>query len=1047
MRPILLRMAAFGPFAAVEEIDFRQLGTNPLFLINGPTGAGKSTILDAICFALYGETTGNEREAKEMRCDHADPATLTEVTLEFELANSRYRISRIPDQSRPKSRGEGTTEQKSRAELYRLEGDEEILLVAPKITEATEEIVNLTGLSAEQFRQVMVLPQGKFRDLLLAKSDEREAIFQQLFQTHVYSTLQTKLREQANALTAQIKLIEGQQKALLEVQDLENTDQLNDELETLKKQLILLVTEKKESEENLKKSQVVLQQAQQLEKAFIEQQQAQVNLADIQGKEPVIEKQKTALELAKKAAEIEPLYQDTIKQKTALDVARKQVTNGRLALDKVEKSLSLLETEKQHLPEKEKALEKFNADIIILGNYRQRIQQLQISQKALVSAEQVMTSSNKKSTDTQKKLSVEKEKLQKAEVQQQANINAIGELSEKKTYLEKLEEKGKSIRKITDLQSELNEANKIIVTLAKNEDIARQDYQKKSRDKELYEQVWNKGQAAILAANLQENSACPVCGSLHHPDTANSHEKLPTEQELNSIRQEAEKYRVLLEKISREKLLKEEEVKNLIKHLNQEKESSQRIESSQGIEGPQRVENPQRIESPQRTDRNQDSSVLSLDDIRHHFQKCRAEIITLQKINDALPQSLLEIEENKKRITKLESELEAVQKIVTETHGIFTAAAIDVKNKKSELPELYRESTALEKEISSVTIEQGKLKKAIDGLNQRYQQSREASVSAKTALVSIKENENTAEKQYQQAVECWDAGLKASPFDDETVFLQSRLEKNVAEQQLRHVRQHEDDKLLLRKQLEEKTALIVDKTRPDINQLAETEKQLLVAKELTDSAYHKTQQRQHLLTTIRDKLKQSLEQQTKLESEYGVVGKLSDISNGKNPHNLSLQRFVLSVLLDDVLTEASSRLLKMSKGRYQLYRKETVGDKRTKAGLELEVEDAYTGKQRPAATLSGGESFMAALALALGLSDVVQAYAGGIRLDMLFIDEGFGSLDPESLELAINTLLDLRDSGRMVGIISHVEELKRMIDVRLDVVANREVSTTQLVGV
>ncbi|MDH3327191.1 MAG: SMC family ATPase, partial [Gammaproteobacteria bacterium] len=275
----------------------------------------------------------------------------------------------------------------------------------------------------------------------------------------------------------------------------------------------------------------------------------------------------------------------------------------------------------------------------------------------------------------------------------------------------------------------------------------------------------------------------------------------------------------------------------------------------------------------------------------------------------------------------------------------------------------------------------------------------------------------------------------------------SRLEKNVAEQQLRHVRQHEDDKLLLRKQLEEKTALIEDKTRPDINQLVETEKQLLVAKELTDSAYHKTQQRQHLLTTIRDKLKQSLEQQTKLESEYGVVGKLSDISNGKNPHNLSLQRFVLSVLLDDVLTEASSRLLKMSKGRYQLYRKETVGDKRTKAGLELEVEDAYTGKQRPAATLSGGESFMAALALALGLSDVVQAYAGGIRLDMLFIDEGFGSLDPESLELAINTLLDLRDSGRMVGIISHVEELKRMIDVRLDVVANREVSTTQLVGV
>ena len=237
MRPIRLRMAAFGPFAGIEDIDFTELGVNPLFLINGPTGSGKSTILDAICFALYGETTGNEREAKQMRCDQADAAILTEVTLEFQLGSGVYRITRLPDQERPKARGEGVTEQKARAELYKLDGDKESLIVAPKITEATNEIINLTGLSAEQFRQVMVLPQGKFRDLLLAKSEERETIFQQLFQTHVYSTLQTRLRDQANALTNQLKEIQLQQKVLLETHELESSEQLQTELDSLAENL------------------------------------------------------------------------------------------------------------------------------------------------------------------------------------------------------------------------------------------------------------------------------------------------------------------------------------------------------------------------------------------------------------------------------------------------------------------------------------------------------------------------------------------------------------------------------------------------------------------------------------------------------------------------------------------------------------------------------------------------------------------------------------------------------------------------------------------
>ncbi|HID45040.1 MAG TPA: SMC family ATPase, partial [Chromatiaceae bacterium] len=200
---------------------------------------------------------------------------------------------------------------------------------------------------------------------------------------------------------------------------------------------------------------------------------------------------------------------------------------------------------------------------------------------------------------------------------------------------------------------------------------------------------------------------------------------------------------------------------------------------------------------------------------------------------------------------------------------------------------------------------------------------------------------------------------------------------------------------------------------------------------------HRASQNQQQLEAVEKKLAGIAAQQENLHKDYALIGRLAEVANGKNTSKLSLHRFVLGVLLDDVLISARQRLLHMSKGRYQLLRREDVGDRRSSSGLDLVVEDAFSGKTRPVATLSGGESFMAALALALGLSEVVQAYAGGIRLDALFVDEGFGSLDPESLDLAINTLLDLQSGGRMVGIISHVPELKERIDIRLDIETDR----------
>jgi len=300
--------------------------------------------------------------------------------------------------------------------------------------------------------------------------------------------------------------------------------------------------------------------------------------------------------------------------------------------------------------------------------------------------------------------------------------------------------------------------------------------------------------------------------------------------------------------------------------------------------------------------------------------------------------------------------------------------------------------------------------------------------------------------QSNAAQQRWAQALESSPFDSENTY-QSHQQSSGELQKLRQSLQDFENKLAGQEgALKEQLEFLADKQRPD---LLVIEQKLQVAKQTLEEA--ETQwlvldKRVDLLFSTQKTLLDMKQQAKKLEASYALYGTLSNVANGQSYEKISLQRFVLGVLLDDVLIEASHRLSLMSKGRYMLLRKTEKAKGNKASGLELMVDDAYTGVQRPVATLSGGESFMAALSLALGLSDVVQAYSGGIRLDMLFIDEGFGSLDPESLELAIRTLLDLQEAGRMVGVISHVSDLREQIPLRLDVISGHRGSHTELVG-
>ncbi|MGL5390995.1 MAG: SbcC/MukB-like Walker B domain-containing protein, partial [Shewanella sp.] len=326
-----------------------------------------------------------------------------------------------------------------------------------------------------------------------------------------------------------------------------------------------------------------------------------------------------------------------------------------------------------------------------------------------------------------------------------------------------------------------------------------------------------------------------------------------------------------------------------------------------------------------------------------------------------------------------------------------------------------------------------KTKEQIASLRRQGQQAAEAFTSAKAALEAACASKEAADTQVSRAQQQLDTQLAGAGFADQDSLINAMRAQADMLQLASAITDYEQQRALTHAQSEQLSAKLKDKTQPDMLMLSDA----LQLAELAFSAAQETWQTRHtrmaLLTQTHSQLRLADDKAQSLEAQYAVIGTLSDVASGNTGNKISLQRFVLSVLLDDVLLEASRRLHLMSKGRYRLLRKEDRAKGNKASGLELEVEDAYTSKVRPVATLSGGESFMAALSMALGLSDVVQAYAGGIKLDTLFIDEGFGSLDQESLEMAIRTLMDLQSSGRMIGVISHVSEMKEQITTRIDI--------------
>lgn len=1010
MRPLRLRLVAFGPFAGEQVIDFEQLGPAALFLIEGATGAGKTTILDAICYALYDKSTGGERDARQMRSDFAAADRLTEVELEFLLGAERYRIRRVPEQTRPRQRGEGTTKQAAIAELYRRDGGAEVVLVARKVNEANAEIARLTGLTVEQFRQVMVLPQGQFRKLLTAESKERQAILQNLFGTELYSRIAESLRLRTSELAARDNELGLQRDAIFRSLGLELNDDMGAVLSSAAVALTDARTRQITAESALQACLSSLADAEQLAERFAERSRAMAMLEQLDEGQAEHEARETLLSQLDAAMALSPLWQvwTDRQQEYANSVAQAAIAEKALVAFQRDEAMAQtqLDAAEQRLETRESTVAELHAAesmLPLLAEYdeaqsahRKAVTDLALSEKSLeASATNLRESDLTFATLTQQHAAA------------QLNAAALPGLEAQHAQLQRAQH---AVAERETLQA--IHAERVAASRACDARLAEAtralDSAKALRAQA--EALWESRQAVVLASALRGASPCPVCGSTEHPAPAGAQGDLLADDgvDVAEVREREDAARALMESA-------QSAVHQATAAVSEVAAKLAALDEAGGAGA---------------TDFDP-----ALRDTLASAQASAAAVMGLAQSLDSARQLAAQhqrLHESSQRDHQVALQAEAAAQARSEQCRTQLGESVPDR------VELDARVVALRSQIDDIDGNHRQCRLALEN-------ARLARVRATTELESLQRNAAQSDLLRGECEASWLVALSESAFDDVDTFLSAiaRVSERAALASAHSA--YLDARRDAAAALAVAERAVAGRTEPDLERERARRDTSQSALEALNTALAAQQARVSQLDDASTRLASLDRDRAQVEADYRVAGSLSQAANGQNPLKLNLQSFVLAVLLDDVLLAAGERLQRMTRGRYQLVRREGVTHGGRQAGLDLDVDDAHTGRRRRADTLSGGESFMAALALALGLSDVVQAHAGGIRLDTLFIDEGFGSLDPDSLDLAVRALVDLQSSGRLVGVISHVPELAEQIQSKLQVRSGSTGSRAKLI--
>ncbi len=1002
MRPLFLEIQAFGPYVEKTHVDFKPLYREGLFLIAGPTGAGKTTLFDALCFALYGATSGGDRSDVHMRSTLAKPELPTEVRLVFELSGQTYEVQRtlrvLPS---------GRIDKKAL-----LKGPD---LFLDRITTVNRKVQELLGFQAEQFRQVIVIPQGRFREFLLARPEERQKILEILFRTAFFREIEEAFAQRRKDLRLELQGLEEKTKTLLSAVEVEDLQGLAEKIEALQSQKQALNQKIKGLLQEEKRLEKELAKQREIEALFREYNEAQRDYAGLLRAKPEIEELKRRLELAERAEKVRPYLEERKRRQEDLERLVQAIEREKRSLAQAQEALREIEREWARLEGQKETVNTLREEKAILESLLPKVQELSTLERELTQAQGLLAQVQRDLEATQRRLEAleqEKEGRQQEKEALLKRLNREDFIQERFKVLLGLEEK---LSRLKDLAQEKETQKRVLKDLTQTLVQAEKEAQALQASLEEQERLWLTEQAAVLASRLRPGQPCPVCGSKRHPHPAQKGIFTVGLPELERLRQQVKEALTQVSSL-RERRARVEE---LLRHLAEEEQTLAKDLGSYA----------------------QDPEALL-----REKQALWAEKQELAKVKKSFEEIQKALKDLKTQLEKEGARLELGRKKKEEALRLSESYKARIQEIEAAFPPGLRPEDIPRrlKEVVKRLDHFEQTWKIIQEKRDRWSQKCKGHEGTLQGLISQQEayKRRLAELEGHFAQTLHEVG-----FQSEEEFLQALLpegERKSLAQRVEHFAKRFSTAEERLKRIEAK----IKGLKPP---------QLSVLEERLSALKKDLAQEQEALGRLEKTLEDLLRVQRELldlqkvfkdrERHYKQVAKLADLLSGQNPKRLSFHRYVLGAMLDQVLLLASQRLKQMSRGRYFLKRRLEVEDRRQRAGLDLEVFDAYSGTTRPVETLSGGESFLAALSLALGLSEAVQRFSGGVALEAIFIDEGFGSLDPEALEQALEVLLDLRATGRLVGIISHVAELKERIPVRLEVHPARTGSRLEVVGI
>lgn len=917
MRPLKLIVTAFGPYSGRTEFDFEKLGKSGLYLITGDTGAGKTTIFDAITFALYGRASGSARASDMLRSKYAEADVPTEVELDFEYRNKRYKIKRSPEYLRPKKRGEGFTAETAKAEFYCGE-----TLFNGKIEEVNAEIEKVMGVTREQFMQIAMIAQGDFMKLLLADSEERKKIFRGIFKTENFDRLTDRLKEEYRLAA---EAAEASQKSILQYIKGTVCGEGNE--------LFLLKNQLSEKSARLDKS-IAEDVLQKIDEVISADKNIFAELsADIEKNDKLLAE---ANQIIGKCTAFENAKQE-------LDFAKKQLE---VETPKFAEAEAALKAAKERLSHSEAFAKEIGEIVRELPKY----EELEITEKNCADAEKKIKNCTEEIQKIFADLETLSDKSSKLGAERKSLENAGENIEKLNAERENLLRDYKSAE---SLKVQIEEYSAYLSAFENAQKLYKAAAEKSSSAAENYERLHRAfldEQAGLLAEELKEGCPCPVCGSKEHPAAAKKSAHAPSKEQVEAAKKLSQKLSAEAESAS----VKCSEISGKLKEKKAAVESGTAVLDFASIEAAEKM----------------------------------------------LPEKISQI---------IAAGKEAASRIEAENGKLSRRAEID-----KILPETEKKINILQGLLTEKKTEQASLAARLEGLAE----------TAKKLRAEFKfGSRNLAQKRIEE-------------LENE----RKKIEQNYAAAELLH--KNCTEKIISFKQqiktLENQLSALGDgefSAEEERTKKAALERQ---GKELADklsAVRSKIEVNSTAAKNIGDGLAELLER----ERVQSMIGALNDTARGgiAGKVNIALETYVQTTYFDRIIIRANRRLLVMTENQYELKRRIEGDAKRGQKGLELDVIDHANGTVRSVKTLSGGESFMASLALALGLSDEVQACAPGIKPDTVFIDEGFGSLDDEALRLAVKTLDDLSGGERLVGIISHVAELKEKIGKQIIVTKDK----------